>query len=205
MLKSAFNAITFIHSRTAMLKRLGSTVDIYSPCRLTPSNYFRFLRGPEYTTIKGAEFIIPVDSLTEKFAQKLLFDRIPDAGTFKIKFGANTTPDLDFDITAGEIQTEIRNFAGYGNVTVTGSFNLGFTIVFVGFSSKPSLGEVIDSTLEESSDPVVAGWINQSSVWTDLIKKGDRIVDGSKTWTIDEIIEMHDLKAEVMAYRIRCD
>lgn len=204
MLKAALNALTRLHSRPAMLKRLGDT-DMFSPIRITPSNYFRFLRGPEYTTIKGVEFIIPVDTLSGQFAQVLSFSKIPDAGSFKIKFGSNITSALNFDATAVDIQEALRLFAPLSKVLVTGSFLGGFTIVFAGFSVAPALGEVVDSTLEESSSPVGTSWKNSSQPWPDQIKKGDRIVDGSKQWAIDEIIEMHDLGAQVMAWRCRCD
>lgn len=203
-LKSALNALTRLHSRQALLKRLG-TVDIYSPCRITPSNYFRNLRGPEYTTIKGVEFIIPVDTLTGQFAQKLSFPSIPDAGTFKILFGLNLSGFLAFNASALDIQTELRLIPELINVVVTGSFLLGFTITFVGFQASTGIGQVTNSTLLESGDPVDDSWVQTFTLWGDKIKKGDRIVDGTKQWAIDEVVEMHDLGAEVMAFRCRSD
>ena len=204
MLRSALNALTKLHSRQAMLKRLG-TVDIYSPCRITPSNFFRFLRGPEYTTIRGVEYVIPVDSMTGQFSQIVSFSAIPDAGTFKIKIGTNTTNDIQFDATAADIQTELRLIPAFVNVIVTGSFNTGFTILFTGISVAPSLGETVDLALTESSNPVTVVFKNTSLVWADLIKKGDRIIDGNKQWAVDEIMEMYDLGAQVMAFRVRAD
>lgn len=105
MLSTAFNAILRIHSKAAQLKRLGSP-DITSDCRISPSNYFRFLRGPETTTISAKEFIIPVASIS-------------------------------------------------GDVTA--------------------------------------------------VEKGDRIIEGTNHYTIDEIIEMHDLGGTLMGYRVRCE
>lgn len=203
-LRSALNALTRIHSRPGTLKRLG-TIDIYSPCRLTPSNYFRNLRGPEYTTIKGVEFIIPVDTMTGEFSQLISFDRIPDAGTFKINFDAVTTTALQFNCTAADVQTALRLLSGLGNVLVTGSFNTGFTVIFTGESAAPDLGEVVDNLLEESGDSVEVSFKKTSQPWSSLLEKGDRITDGSKSWTVDEIIEMHELGAQVMAFRVRCD
>lgn len=57
MLQGAFNALFIIHSRPAVLKRLGSP-DVQTNVRIMPSNYFRFLEGPSHTTIHGREFII---------------------------------------------------------------------------------------------------------------------------------------------------
>lgn len=204
MLKQALNALTAIHSRQAMLKRLGSP-DIYSPCLIAPSNYFRFLRGPEYTTVRGVEFIIPIDSMLGQFAQLLSFDKIPEEGTFKIKFGTSSTDALGFDVTAVDVQTELRKIGALANVLVTGSFATGFRTVFAGFSTAPELGQVVDSTLKESGENVVASWGNTYSAWPDKIKRGDRIVDGTRIVAVDEIIEMHDLGAKVMAFRVRCD
>lgn len=66
MLKQAFNILLKIHSRPAQLKRLGSP-DQITDCRVTQSNYFRFLEGPSHTTVHGREFIIPMDSIVTKF------------------------------------------------------------------------------------------------------------------------------------------
>jgi hypothetical protein len=204
LLRSAFNALTRLHSRPGTLKRLGDP-DIFSACRLTPSNYFRFGNGPEYSTVKGVEFILPKDSLTGQFAQKLSFSAIPDTGSFKIQYGIQATTALAYDDTASDIQTALRLLTNLEDVVVTGSFLLGFTITFVGFSSAPAVGIVIDNTLEESSEAVETSWAHTTTPWAESVKKGDRILDGSKLWTVDEIMEMHDLGASVIGYRVRCD
>lgn len=204
MLKLALNAVTAIHSRAGTLKRIG-TPNIYSPCRLTPSNYFAFLRGPEFTSIKQAEFIIPVDTLTGQYAQKFSFDNIPDEGQFKLQFGSDITDALDFNCTAVDIQTALRAITALENCVVTGSFLLGFTITFVGFDTAPAMGQVVDTTLKFEDEGVNASWVKTSTLWSDLLKKGDRIVDGSKNWTVGDIMEMNDIGAEVMAYRVRCE
>ena len=190
-----------------MLKRLGASgaPDVYSPCRITPSNFFRFLRGPEYTTIRDVEFVIPVDSMSGQFAQLLSFDRIADGGTFKIKFGDNTTDTLPFNATASNIQEALREFSPLANVLVTGSFMLGFRIIFAGFQTAPELGLIVDNTLVETLEPVVPTWSNIFAPWTEPIRKGDRILDGTRSYSVDETMEMHDLGAQIMAYRCRCD
>jgi hypothetical protein len=74
MLKQAFNAVTKIHSRKAVLTRFGVTdtdADQLTELRITPSNYFRNLEGPSATIIRGREFIIPVDSIVNKFSPVL--------------------------------------------------------------------------------------------------------------------------------------
>ena len=200
MLKTAFNALTRLHSRPALLKRLG-TVDIYTPVRITPSNYFRFLRGPEYTTIPGKEFIIPADSMIGQFAQKLVFELAPTTGAFKIKYGTNTTGSLAYDATAAQIQTALSGLTGLSNVTVSGSFVAGFLITFRGFQTAPELGQITDSTLDK---PGV--FSNTNVLWTgEPITKGDRILDGTRLYSVDEIMEMPDMGGKTMGFRCRCD
>lgn len=205
MLKQALNALTALHSRPVTLKRLGATVDMYSPARITPSNFFRFLRGPEYTSIPGQEFVIPIDSMTGEFCQLLTFSTIPDEGQFKLTFGASSTGFMAFNVSAASMQTELRLITALANVVVTGSFLVGFTIKFAGFSTAPALGSVTSSTLEAANVAVTATWVNTSAAWADKVKKGDRILDGTSLWTVDEIMPMYDLGATTMAYRCRVD
>ena len=198
MLKTAFNALTRLHSKPAMLKRLGPVVK-FSPVRLTPSNYFRFLAGPEYTKIPGYEFVIPVDSILGEFAQRISFVSAPTVGVFRIKFGANSTTDLAYNVSAADMQIAIRLLPGMNNALVTGNFSTGFIITFAGQDSAPALGQITNSTLD------IAGTFSHTfSPWGDL-KKGDRLVMGSTNLAIDEIIFMYDLGASVMGYRVRCD
>jgi hypothetical protein len=204
MLKAALNAMVKIHSREALIKRLG-TVDTYSPCRIMPSNFFRFIRGPEHTSIKGVEFIIPVDSMLGQFSQLVTFSAIPDDGSFKLKFGSNITGDIPYNATASDIQTALRLLTPLANVIVTGSFLLGFTITFAGFSVAPASGEVNNLSLEQNGSPVSVTFTRTTTKWADPIKKADRIVDGNKVYTVDEIMEMYDLGAQVMAYRCKCE
>jgi hypothetical protein len=204
MLKTALNALSVIHSRPAQLKRLGSP-DSYSPCKLMPSNFFRNLNGPEYTTIRGYEFILPIDSLKGHFAQDLTFSAVPDNGTFKLKFGTNETNDINFDATALDIETELQALPSMSNVGVTGDFSTGFKIIFYGFQVATGLGQVTDNLLTESSNPVSDTWAQSYLPWSETIKKGDRILEGTRVYAIDEIMEMHDLGAQVMAYRVRAD
>lgn len=205
MLKAAFNSLTRLHSRSATLKRLG-TPDIYSPIRITPANYFRFLRGPEYTTVKGVEFIIPKDTALGQHAQKLTINKVPDDGDFKLTFGGQDTTTLESDVVASEIQIAVRLLTGFEDTLVTGDWTVGFTFTFQGISATPAIGVVTDSTLSNLlDDALVTTWTSFSILWSTPIKKGDRIVDGSSLWTIAEIIDMHDVGAIVMGWRVRCD
>jgi hypothetical protein len=53
-------------------------------------------------------------------------DAVPTAGTFKLTYGANTTPELSYNISASELQTALNALASItadGGVTVTKSGN----------------------------------------------------------------------------------
>lgn len=79
MLKDAFNAVCKLHSRPASIKRIGSP-DLTTTCRIVPSNYSRNLEGPSHTVIHGREFIIPLDSIHNKFSPVLKrADRLIDS------------------------------------------------------------------------------------------------------------------------------
>lgn len=208
MLSSALNAVCRLNSRVGMVKRLGTTDanSMFSPCRLTPAFYKRNpTAGPEYTTVQDVEFIVPLATMTGQFAQLLTFARIPSSGQFKIQFSTNTTDFLNFDCTAADVQTALRLLTPLANVLVTGSFNTGFLITFVGFQTFPALGSIPVSTLMESGTSVAWAFTNSSVVWAEPLKKGDRLIDGSKTWTVIEVQEMNDLGAVVMGYRARCN
>jgi hypothetical protein len=197
VLKQAFNAILRLHSRAATLKRLG-TVDTFTPIRITQSNYFRFLAGPESTTIRGKEFIIPVDSILGQFAQLLTWSGVPTSGTYKIQYGASLTTDLQYNASAATIQTALRLLSGLSNCLVTGDYTSGFVVTFVGFQTAPALGSVVNSTLDKT-----CVFSNTYSTWSGEIKKGDRIIDGTKLWAVDEIIDMQDLGGVTMGWRCR--
>lgn len=208
MLRSAFNYLLKINSRPATLKRLGSP-DIYSPCLLAHSNYFRFLRGPEHTAIRGREFIIPIDSLYGQHSQEISFDEVPELGDFKLKYGEEETGSISFEEDAEFIQDELRSLEGLSNVLVTGDFEDGFTVVFPGFQSAPDILEVVDNTLEyvdAGNFPVVVDVAAAYYPWTETIRRGDKIVDTVyNTLTVDEIVEMTDVGGSIMGLRIRCE
>ena len=208
MLRQAFNALTTLHGRVAQLRRPGTT-DIYSPCRITPSNYFRHLAGPEFTTIHGREFILASDSLSGHFAQYISFEATPAAGTFKLDYNGNQTTALAFNVNAAAVQTALRLLAGLSAVTVSGSVASGFTVVFPGTSSQPILILPADhATLVDSdTDAVEISVLQTYSAWTaPILKRGDKIVDSVfGSLTIKEVIEIVDLGGSVMGFRVRAE
>ncbi len=66
--------------------------------------------------------------------QNIFFTSVPDSGAWKITLNGHITGSLAYDISSGALQTALRLLAGYSDVTVTGSFTIGFTINFIGSS-----------------------------------------------------------------------
>lgn len=211
ILKTAFNALTRIHSRAATLKRLG-TPNIYSPVRITPSNYFRFLAGPSATTIHGREFILPIDSMTGHATQRIRFftipidvevPTIPTEGSFHLTYGVTDTASLAFDALASDIQTALRAITGLGYVTVTGDFSNGFIVTFIGVDG-PTLLVPVQETPPLDVDIGIE--YSNSTPWSPRILRGDKIIDSVYGHlAIDEIIEIVDIGGSIMGWRCRAE
>lgn len=206
MLKSALNALTRMHSREAQLRRPGSP-DIYSPCRVTPANYFRFLEGPSSTTIHGREFIIPIDTMLGEFAQTVEFEKTPVSGAFKFSYNGNLSASINYDATSGAIQTALRALPGLSAAVVIGSIPQGLLVTFSGMSSQPLILIPADSTLADIDSENVTITVTQAyQAWTRKIKKADKLLDPNYgPLTVDEVIEMPDLGGSTMAFRVRCE
>lgn len=95
LLSSAFNALLGSHGRQVTIERPDVVAAV--TIRVTPSNYFRNLAGPEETIVEGSEFIISKKVLVEvNFPPPQRGDVISD-------------PELGFRIVA-----EIREMFDFG-------------------------------------------------------------------------------------------
>jgi hypothetical protein len=209
MLRQAFNALTNLHGRAAQLRRPGDP-DLYSPCRITPSNYFRFKAGPEFTDIHGREFIIPMDSIKGSFAQTLTFVATPTQGTLRLNYNGNQTTPLAFNASAATIQTALRLLAGLEQVVVSGTIATALSATFQGFTAEPILILPADhaSLLDVDGDPVAITVAQSFASWSlPILRPGDQINDTAfyGNISIKEIIEMPDLGGSIMGLRIRCE
>ena len=201
MLREAFNMLTRLHSRPAYLKRLGSPT-LYSPIRITPSNYFRFLEGPSSIVIRGREFVIPVDSIKGSETQLISFSTVPTSGGFTLTYGAETTAVISYDDLAADVQTALRALTGLESVTVTGNFSSGFVVAFIGVQSPSLLVYALDASPLNATISIAE---YDGEQWETVIKRGDKIVDSLGHLAIDEIIEMVDIGGSVMGYRVRTE
>lgn len=195
-LKGAFNAVTRLHSQAGYIKRSG-TPNLYSPMRITPSNFFRYTQGPSLTVITGSEGIIPVSAITGTQVQTVAMSGTPVAlSSFKLTYDGHDTSDLDWDtVTASDIQVALRLIAGLESVVVTGPapfsikmFDVQTPVLLVG--------------VPPASGVITVGY--GASVAIDPpIKRGDRLIIGSQMFSAKEIIEMPDLGGEIIGYRVR--
>jgi len=202
VLKQAFNAVSRIHSRAAKIKRLGSP-DIYSPIRITPSNYFRYLEGPSQMVIHGREFIIPIDTMKGHATQLISFSVVPTLGGFYLTYNAINTSVFPFNESAANIQIALRLIAGLSNITVTGNFTSGFLVTFIGVDSPLMLTSTLDVT---PLDAVITISESTGVPWIPIIKRADKIIDPTYgPMAIDEIIEIVDIGGEIMGFRVRAE
>lgn len=206
MLKEALNSLARLHSRVGQLRRLGSP-DIYTPCRLMPSSYFRFLAGPDTTSIQGREFVIPIDSLLGQFTQSVAFSIPPTAGGFKLTYNNIESNTISSGDSTATVQTTLRLVTGLENVLVTGSPSTGYLFTFQGFSSAPLALTVSFSDLTGAASAAVTTTMSASYLsWTTKIKRSDKIIDSVYgQLTITDIIDMPDVGGSTMAFRVRCE
>jgi hypothetical protein len=199
ILKSAFNMMTRIHSRPATLKRLGTPV-IYSPARITPSNYFRYLEGPSHTVVRGREFIIPVDTMLGQPSFTFVLPSTPTTGSYTLDFDFDlttaSTASINFDADLVAITAAIVGVVPDAVVTGTPE---NYSVVLEGV-------QVLNSIVATSTLDVVETITAGNTPWTIPTKRGDRIVDSVYgTMTMDEIIEIVDLGGDIMGYRCRVE
>lgn len=87
-LRNTLNAVSRLHSSPATLRR-GATPELYSPIRITPSNYSRLLQGPSSSVIEGHEFLIPVDTIIGTVVRKIKFNPAPTSGSFDLSYNGS--------------------------------------------------------------------------------------------------------------------
>ena len=89
--------------------------------------------------------------------QLILFSATPNAGTWTITYGANTTASMTSAATAVTVQAALQALPGTPAIVVTGNFTNGFTLSFTGNVGKsPQTNVVVNSSLLFGVTPVVA-------------------------------------------------
>lgn len=90
--------------------------------------------------------------------QELIFSgETPDAGSFSLGYGGQTTEEIPFDATAAQVQTALENLSTIpaGSLTVTARPGGGFNIQFGGDfdSTEVTNLEIVEESLEFEGDP----------------------------------------------------
>ena len=89
--------------------------------------------------------------------QLILFSATPNAGTWTITYGANTTGVMTSAATAVTVQAALQALPGTPAIVVTGNFTNGFTLSFTGNVGKsPQTNVIVNSSLLFGVTPVVA-------------------------------------------------
>lgn len=82
--------------------------------------------------------------------QTITFNNVPDAGDFKLTYGAETTNVIAFSDNAATVQTELRLLTGLSSVTVSGNFTTGFVVTFAGVTGNASALTITGNTLTKA-------------------------------------------------------
>lgn len=88
---------------------------------------------------------IPASNVDE--IQTITFGAVPTAGTFKLEYNGNKTTALNYNASAGTIQTALRLLAGLGACTVSGTTATSIAITLAGAQVPSPLIHLTDSTL----------------------------------------------------------
>lgn len=90
--------------------------------------------------------------------QRIVFSDTPSNGSFKLRLQSETTDFINYDATAQDIENALNNLEALSTVTVTGDFETGFQVLFIGNDGgidQPLL-EIISNTLRLNFTPVEA-------------------------------------------------
>lgn len=112
-----------------------------------------FSQQPNILAGNGYLVVIPMQ-VEEQLVE---FDANPAAGTFELNYGLLVSDPIDWDATAAEVQTILRDLTGLEEVVVSGAINStdGLLVKFFGIEGSINLLTVTNNTLATGgSDPV---------------------------------------------------
>lgn len=106
--------------------------------------------------LAGRGYLVVIPLIPE--VQTISFGAQPASGSFVLEYGLLSTAAIDWDATAGEVQTALRLLAGLEEVVVTGEINVadGLTVSFAGVVGDIDALTIDSNTLEDAgTTPVV--------------------------------------------------
>lgn len=81
--------------------------------------------------LSGVSQVVGFQNLSNASIQNLTWASVPSTGTYKLQFGglsALQTAALNYNASASSIQAAVNVLFGYGDVTITGTYQTGFVI-----------------------------------------------------------------------------
>jgi len=115
--------------------------------------------------------------------QVITFSLTPTSGSVVFSYADEAIASLGFAATAGNFQTALRAIDGLEDVTVTGSFADGFTVIFVGVPAPADLIEVVSTTLTAAGPTVVSILIEETDKTLPLAVQDGYNLSGSNLAT----------------------
>jgi hypothetical protein len=109
--------------------------------------------GPYDAENRTLDIFVPDISDFVNEVQDIDFDTVPDAGTWTITFGGQTTSSLAFNADATAVEAALEALSNIDDVTVTGNYTAGFTVTFVA-PAGPVSAMTVSDTLTTTSNPV---------------------------------------------------
>lgn len=140
-----------------------------------PTNYVRIKND----SIPGASNVTEI--------QRLTVSEAPGAGSFKIKYGSQTTAAIPYTANAAAVQTALRLLTGLGSVTVAAYLTIGFAVTMTGVALPTLPFEIVENTLTAGTDEVQTATFSATPeagsfrfVYTLLGSNNTRYVSASK-------------------------
>ena len=133
-----------------------ASAELVQSLGLNLTKTFTIWAGLATDVIEGDSIEKIASTLLENEIQTITPDLIPDAGTFSITFGDQTTDEIAYNATAEQIEEALELVLGEGNVSVTGTLATLITIEFINGlgGSAQELLEVDVADLTNQSEPV---------------------------------------------------
>lgn len=139
-----------VATKSKVIGRIGGT-----PTTLVPAGFVGSVDGDDTARFESvADAIIGATGIDE--IQTLTFSDAPDAGSFELVFGAETTVPILFSEADIDVENALNNLSGLSAVSVSGDFSTGFVITFAGADGEtthPAL-TISNNTLEITSSPI---------------------------------------------------
>lgn len=107
-----------------------------------------FAQQPNLLAGSGYLVVIPFLTTGNTAVQHLAFSGTAASGSFKLNYAGGVTSAIQWNDTAGTIQTAIRTLPGLSLATVSGSIAAGLDVTFTGVGGAPALLTVSDDSLQ---------------------------------------------------------